>query len=131
MGNEDRNVKNAHLKHLDVGNAQVQIRSIAENQAAREEETNGQDRANEHFFRHMHIPDAIEEIGCALENARTNGGETQMPCHQEDWELEIEGIVKVIVVDDDSRTQRYPDRDDDGGRKLILLRCRGRLWHLR
>lgn len=40
-----------------------------------------------------------------------------MPGDQEDWILELEGVVQIIVVKDDRGAQDDPDRDDGSGRQ--------------
>lgn len=39
-----------------------------------------------------------------------------MPSYKEDWELEPEGVVQVVVVDDDGGAENDPYRDDGGSR---------------
>ena len=43
---------------------------------------------------------------------RSTHRENKMPCYKKDRELEVQLVVEVVVVDDDSRAQNDPDRDD-------------------
>jgi hypothetical protein len=58
-----------------------------------------------------------------------------MPGDQEDWVLEVEGVVQVVVVDNDRRTEYDPNGDDHGRRELGLCglwgRCGRRGWQRR
>lgn len=68
----------------------------------------------------MDILDAVKEVGCSLKNTGTDSREGEMPCYKKDRVLELEGVVDVVVVDDDCRTKRDPDGDDGGCRGLGL-----------
>lgn len=37
----------------------------------------------------------------------------QMPCDKEDRELEVEGIVHVVIINDDRRAEDDPDWDNE------------------
>lgn len=47
------------------------------------------------------------ETETRLDRKETHG-EEKMPCYKEHGELEVEGVVQVVVVDDDRRTKHYP-----------------------
>lgn len=68
----------------------------------------------------MDILGAIKEVGCSLKDAGTDSREGEMPCYKEDRVFELESVVDVIVVDDDSRAQRNPDGDDGSSGSLVL-----------
>ena len=48
----------------------------------------------------------------------------EMPGDEEDWILEVESVVDVVVVDNDCRGENDPDRDDDYCRKPWFLGLR-------
>lgn len=47
-----------------------------------------------------------------------------MPGYKEDWELKPEGVVQVVVVDDDGGAENDPDRNDGGSRQSDGLSVR-------
>ena len=47
-------------------------------------------------------------------------GESKVEGDEEDGEPEVEGVVQVVVVDDDRGGEHDPDRDDGRGRQLVL-----------
>ena len=46
---------------------------------------------------------------------------------EEDRVFEIEGVIQIVVVDDDSRAEEYPNRNDCCGRQLVFRSRWGRL----
>lgn len=63
--------KSTHLEHLDVGDTQIQIRRVAEDQTAAEEDTDGENGLDEHFLGHINVLGAVEQGRCALQYARS------------------------------------------------------------
>lgn len=53
-------------------------------------------------------------------------GKSKVESDEEDGELEVSGVVQVVVVDDNRGGEHDPDRDDGRGRQLLL-----RLWLIR
>ena len=49
-----------YLEHLDIGYAEIEIRSIAEDETCAEEKADGENRPNKHVFRKVDILCAIE-----------------------------------------------------------------------
>jgi hypothetical protein len=47
-------------------------------------------------------------------------GKAEVVSDEEDGELEVEGVVQVIVIDDNRGREHDPDRDDHGRRQLGL-----------
>jgi hypothetical protein len=46
-------------------------------------------------------------------------GKAKMPSDEKYGKLELEGVVQIIVIDDDSRGEHDPDGDDErGGQSL-------------
>lgn len=90
-----------YLEHLDVSNTQVEVRCVAENQATREQQAYRQDGAEEHVLRHTYILDAVQQIGRLLQYPCTDRCESQMESDKENGVLKIEGVVEIIVVDND------------------------------
>jgi hypothetical protein len=41
--------------------------------------------------------------------------EAKMERNEENGKLEVEGVVQIVVVDDDGRGEHYPDGDDERG----------------
>ena len=110
-----------YLEHLDVGNAQIEIGSVAEDQTTREEHSNRQNRLEEHILAHMDVLGCVEEVCRALQYAGPNGSESKMPGDQEDGVLEHEGVVYMVVVEDDRRAEDNPDRNNHRCRELGLV----------
>lgn len=58
-----------------------------------------------------------------------------MPCYKEDRELEVEGVVQVVVVDDHRGAEDDPGRDDESHvhvrLRLRVCRCRRRRYRHR
>lgn len=54
------------LEHLDVGYAEIEIRSIAEDETCAKEKADGENRPNKHVLRKMDILCAVEEVSCPL-----------------------------------------------------------------
>jgi hypothetical protein len=54
------------LEHLDVGYAEIEIRSIAEDETCAKEKADGENRPNKHVLREMDILCAVEEASCPL-----------------------------------------------------------------
>lgn len=55
-----------------------------------------------------------------MQHSGSTYSESEMPCYEENWIFEVESIVEIIVIDDNRRAERNPDRDDRGGRKFGL-----------
>lgn len=124
------------LEHLDVRDGEVEVRGVGEDERRAEEEANGQDGAHEHLLREVHILRAVEQICGTRENARAHRlwcqvsgvppyrragrthREAQMPCREEDGVLEPDGVVHVVVVNNDGRAEEHPNRNDRCRRHL-------------
>jgi hypothetical protein len=54
------------LEHLDVCYAEIEIRSIAEDETCAEEKADGENGPNKHVLREVDIFCAVEEVSCPL-----------------------------------------------------------------
>ena len=73
----------------------------------------------------MRVPAAcIMKVAILDRCARALGGEaygeSKVEGDEEDGEPEVEGVVQVVVVDDDRGGEHDPDRDDGRGGQLVL-----------
>jgi hypothetical protein len=100
------------LEHLDVGHAEVEVRSVAENERTREENSDGKNALDEHGTVHADVLGTIDQASRALQHTRTHGGEEEMPRDDEDGVAEVQLVVQVVVVDDHCRRQCDPHWDD-------------------
>ena len=51
--------------------------------------------------------------------------EAEMERHKENGKLEVEGVVQIVVVDDNGRGEHYPDGNDErGGQFQFRFGCR-------
>lgn len=64
---------NAHLEHLDVRDTEIEVCRVAEDKTAGEEYAYGEDGFDKHILVHVDIFDAIEQSGCSLQHAGSNG----------------------------------------------------------
>lgn len=113
----------AYLEHLNVRYAQIEIGSVAEDKTAGEEHPNRQNGLEEHILAHMNVLGSVEEVCCALQYAGSNGCECKVPGDKEDGVLEHEGVVYMVVVEDDRRAEDNPDRNNHRCRELGLVIC--------
>lgn len=58
---------------MNIRNTEIEIRRIAQNERGAEEETDGQDGAQEHIFRDVHILRTVNEVRCPLQHSRADG----------------------------------------------------------
>jgi len=63
---------------------------------------------------------AVEKVGGSLENTGTNGCKNEMPCNEEDRIFEADGVVHVVVENDDRRGKNDPDRNNGGRREFVF-----------
>jgi len=61
------------------------------------------------------------QLECRTSITKGTYSKCEMPGDEEDWILEVESVVDVVVVDNDCRGENDPDRDDDYCRKLWFL----------
>ena len=66
------------------------------------------------FFR------GVEEVGCAGEYTCTDRSEDEMPADKEYGVFEVESIIDVVIVDNDTGAKHDPDRNNDCGSWLKL-----------
>lgn len=72
-----------YLEHLDVGNAEVQVRSVTKDEAAAEEQPDREDGAHKHRSGHVDVLDAIEQTSRPLKHPRANSlPRKQVRCRQ-------------------------------------------------
>jgi hypothetical protein len=90
------------LQHLNIRNTEIKISRVAEDEAPGKEESNRENRLDEHLLGHTNAFDAIEEICCPVEDTSSDGRESEMKCYKEDGVFEAEGVVEVVVVDNDT-----------------------------
>jgi len=67
------------------------------------------------------IFDALKQVGRPLEHSRADGRKGEVPSDEKDRVMESDGIVHVVVVQDDSRTEDNPYRDDSSSRDFSAL----------
>jgi hypothetical protein len=58
--------KSTNLEHLDVRDAEVEIRRVAQNQATAEQQRDWENGFEEHVFIHVNVFRAVEEISRPL-----------------------------------------------------------------
>lgn len=58
---------------MDVGNTEVKIGGVAQDQARAEQEADGEDGADEHVLGDMDVFRSIQEMGGALQNPGADG----------------------------------------------------------
>ena len=73
MGVGSRGRRETYLEHLNVRYAEVEVRGIARDERAAEEETDGENRPEEHILGYVNILRTIHEMCCALEDAGAYG----------------------------------------------------------
>jgi hypothetical protein len=76
------------------------------------------------------IFDTVKERRGTVEDSRANSSEDEMPGDEEDGVLEVEGIVKVVVVNDDRGGEDNPDWNDCGRGELVFGSSRHGLGRL-
>lgn len=66
------------------------------------------------FFR------VVEEVGCAGEYTGADGSEDEMPADKKYRISEVESIIDIIIIDNDTGAEHDPDWNDDCGSRLKL-----------
>ena len=82
----DDSAKSTYLKHLDEGNAQVQISHITADQTQTEHQANGNNRAEVDTASHLDGLAAIQDGGEAGQELGHDRSKGQVPCCQDDRE---------------------------------------------
>jgi len=59
----------AHLEHLDVGHAEIEVGGVTQDEASAEKKADGEDRAHKHVLCEVDIFRAIEEARRPLQYA--------------------------------------------------------------
>jgi hypothetical protein len=114
---------------LYVGNTETEVCGVAQDETTAEEKTYGENRAHKHDFRKLYILCTIEkarrpfkyaragclkrDIGkmvCKKKKKNIGGwleesayGKAKVESDEKDGVLEVEGVVQIVVVDDDAR----------------------------
>jgi hypothetical protein len=65
-GGAEGGEEGTYLEHLDVRYAEIEIRSIAEDETCAEEKADGENGPDKHVLREMDIFCAVEEVSCPL-----------------------------------------------------------------
>ena len=47
--------------------------------------------------------------------------EAKMERNEENGKLEVEGVIQIVVIDDDGRGEHYPYRNDERGGQFRFL----------
>lgn len=101
------------LEHLDEGDGEEEVCSVTEDEAAAEEDADGQDGPEEELLCHVDVLDTIQQGRCALEDSGADGCEEEMPCDEKHGEPEASGVVQPVVVCDDRGRKDDPYWDDE------------------
>jgi len=73
----------------------------------------------------VYLLGAVKKVGGSLENAGANCGKNEMPCNEEYGIFEADGVVHVVVENNDRRGEDDPDRDNGRRRELVFRGCVG------
>ncbi len=106
-----------------VGHTEIEVCGVAQDETTAEEKSYGENRTHEHILRKVHLLRAIDKVrrpfqyacadclqrkicsrsyakqGCWLEYTY---GKAKVESDEKNGVLEVEGVVQIIVVDDDA-----------------------------
>lgn len=91
-GHEEHGDRGEGFDHLDVGDAEVEVGVVAEDERGGEEGADGENIAHPAVAGHFNAVEAVEEVGVAGKEAGADGGKGHMEGGEEDGVLEVEAF---------------------------------------
>jgi len=101
-------LSSAHLEHLNEGDTKIEVGKITTDQRHGEHESDGHNGAQIDSASHWDLLSRVEGCREAGHDLGHEGRESQVPCCENDWVVEVCGIKDPFVEDDDTGTEGDP-----------------------